>query len=341
VAHPRVDAILGQARGAAAAARSAAELEEVRVRFLGRQGALTQLLRSLGSLPSAERPLVGAAANEAKRELEALLEARLGEARETERAQARGQQRLDLTIPGRRPPLGAIHPLTRVHDEIVTIFAGLGFSVAEGPEIETDYYNFEALNIPSDHPARDMQDTFYLPGGLLLRTHTSPVQVRTMLGQRPPVRIVVPGRVHRRDIPDASHSPVFHQVEGLAVDRHVTMADLKGTLELFAREMFGPRSRIRFRPSFFPFTEPSAEVDVVCFLCGGEGCRVCKQSGWLEILGSGMVHPQVLRNVGYDTEEVTGWAFGMGIERIAMLKYGVDDIRLFYDNDVRFLQQFA
>jgi phenylalanyl-tRNA synthetase alpha chain len=341
VAHPRVDAILEGARGAAVAARSAAELEEVRIRFLGRQGELTQLLRSLGSLSPAERPVVGAAANEAKRELEALLDSRLGEARETERAQARRQQRVDLTLPGRRPALGAIHPLTRVHDEIVAIFAGLGFSVADGPEIETDYYNFEALNIPADHPARDMQDTFYLPGGLLLRTHTSPVQVRTMLGKRPPVRIVVPGRVHRRDIPDATHSPVFHQVEGLAVDRHVTMADLKGTIELFAREMFGERSRIRFRPSFFPFTEPSAEVDVLCFLCGGEGCRVCKQSGWLEIGGSGMVHPRVLVNVGYDTEEFTGWAFGMGIERIAMLKYGVDDIRLFYENDLRFLAQFA
>ena len=341
MAHPRVDAIFEEARGAALAARSASELEAVRVRFLGRQGILTQLLRSLGRLPAAERPLVGAAANEVKRELEALLEARLGQAREAERARARQQERPDLTLPGRRPPLGTIHPLSRVHDEIITVFAGLGFSVAEGPEIETDYYNFEALNIPSDHPARDMQDTFYLPGGLLLRTHTSPVQIRTMLGQRPPVRIVVPGRVHRRDIPDASHSPVFHQVEGLAVDRNVTMADLKGTLELFAREMFGPRSRIRFRPSFFPFTEPSAEVDVVCFLCRGDGCRVCKQSGWLEILGSGMVHPRVLENVGYDPEEVTGWAFGMGIERIAMLKYGVDDIRLFYENDLRFLQQFA
>jgi len=341
VGHPRVDAILEEARGATAAARSAAELEQVRVRFLGRQGALTQLLRSLGTLPPEERPVVGAAANEAKRQLEALLETRVDAATQAERVSERRRQRLDLTLPGRRPPLGTVHPLTRVHDEIVTIFAGLGFSVAEGPDIETDYYNFEALNIPADHPARDMQDTFYLPGGLLLRTHTSPVQIRTMLAQSPPVRIVVPGRVHRRDVPDASHLPVFHQVEGLAVDRHVTMADLKGTLELFAREMFGPKSRIRFRPSFFPFTEPSAEVDVVCFLCGGDGCRVCKQSGWLEILGSGMVHPQVLRNVGYDPEDVTGWAFGMGIERIAMLKYGIDDIRLFYENDLRFLRQFA
>jgi len=341
VAHPRVDAILEQARGATAAARSAAELEQIRVRFLGRQGELTQLLRSLGALPAAERPLVGAAANEAKRELEVLLESRLESARNAERVSERRGQRVDLTLPGRRPPRGTLHPLTRVEDEIVRIFGGLGFSVAEGPDVETDYYNFEALNIPADHPARDMQDTFYLPGGLLLRTHTSPVQVRTMLAQKPPVRIVVPGRVHRRDVVDASHSPVFHQIEGLAVDRHVTMADLKGTLELFAREMYGPRSRIRFRPSFFPFTEPSAEADVVCFLCGGDGCRVCKQSGWLEILGSGMVHPQVLKNVGYDPEEVTGWAFGMGIERIAMLKYGIDDIRLFYENDLRFLRQFA
>ncbi|MEK7715917.1 MAG: phenylalanine--tRNA ligase subunit alpha, partial [candidate division NC10 bacterium] len=240
-----------------------------------------------------------------------------------------------------RPPRGALHPLTRVHDEIVAIFAGLGFSVAEGPEIETDYHNFEALNIPRDHPARDMQDTLYLSESTLLRTHTSPVQIRVMQAQRPPVRIIVPGKVYRRDVADMSHSPMFHQVEGLAVDRHITMGDLKGTLELFAREMFGPGSRIRFRPSFFPFTEPSAEVDVLCFVCRGDGCRLCRQGGWLEILGSGMVHPQVLKNVGYDPEEVTGWAFGMGIERIAMLKYGIDDLRLFFENDVRFLRQFA
>ncbi len=228
-----------------------------------------------------------------------------------------------------------------MQDEIVSIFVGLGFSVAEGPEVEDDYHNFEALNIPRDHPARDMQDTFYLSEDTLLRTHTSPVQVRIMQAQPPPVRIIVPGRVHRRDVLDPSHSPMFHQVEGLAVDRDITMGDLKGTLALFARQMFGPRSKVRFRPSFFPFTEPSAEVDVVCFLCNGDGCRVCKHSGWLEILGSGMVHPQVLKNVGYDPEEVTGWAFGMGIERIAMLKYGIDDIRLFFENDLRFLRQFA
>ena len=339
--HPRVDAIAREAREAVAAARTAAELEQVRVKYLGRQGALTQLLRSVATLPAAERPQVGAAANEAKREIEALLDERLGAAQDIERASARAAARPDLTLPGRRPPLGAVHPLTRVEEEIVAIFAGLGFSVAEGPEIESDYLNFEALNIPPEHPARDMQDTFYLSESTLLRTHTSPVQIRTMQAQRPPVRVIVPGTVYRRDVADMTHSPMFHQVEGLAVDRDISMGDLKGTLELFAREMFGARSKIRFRPSFFPFTEPSAEVDVVCFVCGGDGCRVCKQGGWLEILGSGMVHPNVLRNVGYDPEEVTGWAFGMGIERIAMLRYGIEDLRVFFDNDVRFLRQFA
>jgi phenylalanyl-tRNA synthetase alpha chain len=340
VPHPRVDSIADEARAAIARAGTAAELEQIRVRYLGRQGALTTLLRSLGSLPEQERPRVGAAANEAKRELEALVESRLNETREAERRQQRSRTRHDLTLPGRRPVQGSLHPLTIVNDEIISIFVGLGFSVAEGPEVEDDYHNFEALNFPRDHPARDMQDTFYLGEDALLRTHTSPVQIRTMQAQRPPVRIICPGRVYRRDA-DITHSPMFHQVEGLAVDRNVSMGDLKGTLELFARAMFGPRSKIRFRPSFFPFTEPSAEVDVLCFLCGGGGCRVCSQSGWLEILGSGMVHPQVLRNVGYDPEEVTGWAFGMGVERIAMLKYGVDDIRLFFENDLRLLRQFA
>jgi phenylalanyl-tRNA synthetase alpha chain len=340
VAH-QVHAIAGTARTAIAAARTAAELEQARVRYLGRQGALTLLLRGLGTLPAEERPLVGAAANEAKRELEALLEARLAETRERERRETRRRERLDLTLPGRRPLAGSLHPLTLVRDRIVEIFAGLGFCVADGPEIESDYNNFEALNIPPDHPARDMQDTFYLSEATLLRTQTSPVQVRVMKAQPPPVRIIVPGRVYRRDVADTTHSPVFHQVEGLAVDRDISMSDLKGTLALFAREMFGPGSAIRFRPSFFPFTEPSAEVDVRCFLCDGAGCRFCKQSGWLEILGSGMVHPQVLKNVGYDPEEVTGWAFGMGIDRIALLKYGIEDIRLLLENDLRFLRQFA
>ena len=344
--HPRVDAIVQQARDAIAAAQSSAELERIRVGVLGRQGELTRLLRSLGTLAPEERPLVGAAANEAKRALETLLDAKLATTLEGERQAERRRTRLDLTLPGRRPPQGSLHPLTGVHDEIVAIFAGLGFSVAEGPEIESDYHNFEALNIPRDHPARDMQDTLYVGESTLLRTHTSPVQIRTMKAQPPPVRIICPGKVFRRDA-DITHSPMFYQVEGLAVDRHITMGDLKGTLSLFAQEMFGAGTRIRFRPSFFPFTEPSAEVDVTCFLCKGTGrledagCRLCKGDGWIEILGSGMVHPNVLRNVGYDPEQVTGWAFGMGIERVAMLKYGIDDIRLFFENDLRFLAQFA
>ena len=338
----QIEELEREAHAAIEASRSSGELEQLRVAYLGRHGKLTQILRSLGQIPAEQRKDVGFEANQAKARLEARLESSLAAVLVTERHQQRQRDRLDLTLPGRRPPRGAVHPITRVHDEIVAIFGGLGFSVAEGPEIETDFYNFEALNIPKDHPARDMQDTFYLSGDTLLRTHTSPVQIRTMraAGGRTPVKIIVPGRVFRRDVPDASHSPVFHQVEGLAVDRGITMGDLKGTLELFAREMFGPKSRIRFRPSFFPFTEPSAEVDVLCFMCGGAGCRACKD-GWLEILGSGMVHPRVLRNGGYDPEEVTGWAFGMGIDRIAMLKYGVDDLRLFFENDLRFLRQFA
>jgi phenylalanyl-tRNA synthetase alpha chain len=340
VADKRVAEILKGAREEVARAGSSGDLERLRVKYLGRQGILTRLLRSLPSLAPAERPAVGREANQAKAEIEGLLGRRLAEVKAAERRQALAAERPDLTLPGRRPAPGSLHPLTLVQDEIVEIFLGLGFAVAEGPEVESDYHNFEALNIPRDHPARDMQDTFYLGEEVLLRTHTSPVQIRAMKARRPPVRIICPGRVYRRDA-DITHSPMFHQVEGLAVDRDISMGDLKGTLELFAREMFGPETTIRFRPSFFPFTEPSAEVDVRCFLCGGAGCRVCKQSGWLEILGSGMVHPEVLRNVGYDPEEVTGWAFGMGVERIAMLKYGIDDIRLFFDNDLRFLSQFA
>jgi phenylalanyl-tRNA synthetase alpha chain len=339
---PRVQQILDRALADVAGARSTSDLEQVRVRVLGRSGELTTLLRSLGSIPAAERPKVGEQANRAKGELEERLAARLDELKTAERRRALAADRPDLTLPGRRPLSGAVHPITRVTEEIIEVFEGLGFSVAEGPEVESDYYNFAALNFPDDHPARDMQDTFHLASDALLRTHTSPVQIRTMKAQRPPVRIICLGKVYRRDILDATHSPMFHQVEGLAVDRHITMADLKATLQLFAREMFGPKSGVRFRPSFFPFTEPSAEFDVRCFKCGGEGpCRFCKSSGWLEIGGSGMVHPNVLRNVGYDPEEVTGWAFGMGIDRITLLKYEIDDIRLFFDNDLRFLQQFA
>jgi len=338
---PRVQEVLERALAEVAGARSTSDLEQVRVRVLGRAGQLTTVLRSLGSIPAADRPKVGEQANRAKVEIEAAIAARLESLKVEEHRRTLEIDRPDLTLPGRRPVPGPVHPITRVTEEIIEVFEGLGFSVAEGPEVESDYYNFAALNFPDDHPARDMQDTFHLSSDTLLRTHTSPVQIRTMKAQRPPVRVICLGKVYRRDILDATHSPMFHQVEGLAVDRHITMADLKATLQLFAREMFGPRSAVRFRPSFFPFTEPSAEVDVRCFKCGGDGCRFCRDSGWLEILGSGMVHPNVLRNVGYDPEEVTGWAFGMGIDRIALLKYEIDDIRLFFDNDLRFLQQFA
>jgi len=337
---PRVQDILDRALADIAGARSTSALEQVRVRVLGRSGELTALLRGLGKVPAADRPRFGQEVNRAKEDLEAELAARLVALKAEEHRQALQAQRLDLTLPGRAIPPGAVHPLVQVQDEIIEIFGGLGFSVAEGPEVETDYYNFAALNFPDDHPARDMQDTFHLSADTLLRTHTSPVQIRTMKAQRPPVRYIFPGKTYRRDA-DTTHSPMFHQVEGLAVDTNISMGDLKGTLELFAREMFGPGVSIRFRPSFFPFTEPSAEVDVSCFGCGGSGCRLCKQSGWLEILGSGMVHPNVLRNVGYDPEQVTGWAFGMGVERVAMLKYRIDDIRLFFENDLRFLGQFA
>ncbi len=336
---PRVQTIRDRALTEIAAARSTAELEQVRVRVLGRSGELTGLLRSLGSLPATERPRIGQQVNQAKAEIEAGIAGRFEALKAEEHRRALAAAPPDLTLPGRCTPAGAVHPITRVLDEIVEIFEGLGFSVAEGPEVESDYYNFAALNFPDDHPARDMQDTFHVSADTLLRTHTSPVQIRTMKAQRPPVRAIFPGKVYRRDA-DVTHSPMFHQVEGLAVDRHVTMADLKATLELFARQMYGPRSEVRFRPSFFPFTEPSAEMDMRCFLCGGRGCRAC-QDGWLEILGSGMVHPNVLRNVGYDPEEMTGWAFGMGVDRVAMLKYGIDDIRLLFENDLGFLGQFA
>jgi phenylalanyl-tRNA synthetase alpha chain len=338
----RVQEVLDRALAEVAGARSTSDLEQVRVRVLGRSGQLTTLLRSLGSIPAAERPQIGEQTNRAKASVEAAIAARLEGLKTEERRVTLQADRPDLTLPGRRPDPGPVHPITRVTEEIIEVFEGLGFSVAEGPEVESDYYNFAALNFPDDHPARDMQDTFHVGPDALLRTHTSPVQIRTMKAQRPPVRIICLGKVYRRDILDATHSPMFHQVEGLAVDKHITMADLKATLQLFAREMFGPTSGVRFRPSFFPFTEPSAEFDVRCFKCGGDGaCRFCKNSGWLEIGGSGMVHPNVLRNVGYDPEEVTGWAFGMGIDRIALLKYEIDDIRLFFDNDLRFLQQFA
>lgn len=320
-----------------------AETEEalvaIKTRYLGRKGLLTGLLRNISQTPPEERPLFGKRSNEIKEILEQAIDASLQRLSLKKREQALLGERIDVTLPGRGVRTGRIHPIVRVSREICDIFAGIGFSVVEGPEIELDYYNFESLNIPKDHPARDMQDTFYIDDNTVLRTHTSPVQVRTMEKQRPPVRILSPGRVYRPDS-DISHTPMFHQIEGLLVDRGITFGDLKGVLTFFIERIFGEDTAIRFRPSFFPFTEPSAEVDIRCVICGGTGCRVCGQSGWLEILGSGMVDPEVFRNVGYDPEEVSGFAFGLGLERIAMLKYGVSDIRLFFENDWRFLEQF-
>ena len=320
------------------AARSKELLEQARVKFLGRKGLITQALRSLGSLPAEIRPQFGQEANRLKKLLEAHLEA--GQERlKKEALQLEAGAGLDVTLPGRRLDLGRLHPITQITREICDIFVRMGFQVVEGPEIETDYYNFEALNIPKDHPARDMQDTFYISDNIVLRTHTSPMQVRVMEQQQPPVRIIAPGKTFRRDS-DLTHTPMFHQVEGLLVDKDISFADLKGVLTAFVHEMFGPEVSLRFRPSFFPFTEPSAEVDIQCVICRGAGCRVCSQTGWLEILGSGMVDPEVFGFVNYDPEVYTGFAFGMGIERIAMLKYGIDDLRLFFDNDLRFLKQF-
>ena len=314
-------------------------LQEIRVRVLGRKGELTGLMKGLGALAPDERPVVGQLVNTVKEAIEAALEAALSSARERSTADRLASERIDVTLAGRNMSGGTRHPVTQVIEEVCEIFAGLGFSVAEGPEIEHDWYNFEALNFPPEHPARDMQDTFFTDSELLLRTHTSPVQIRTMLKQKPPVRIIAPGTVYRCDS-DATHSPMFHQIEGLMVDKGVTFGDLKGILTIFTNQLFGQKTGVRLRPSFFPFTEPSAEVDIACVICGGKGCRVCKNSGWLEILGAGMVDPEVYRHVNYDAEEISGFAFGMGIERIAMLKYGISDMRLLFENDVRFLRQF-
>jgi len=310
-------------------------LQALQVRVLGRKGLLTQRLRAIALLPPEKRPEAGREANRVK---ERLLEAFAAALRACEEA-APASGRLDVTLPGRMEPRGRLHPITRVTEEICAIFSRMGFERVEGPEVETDYYNFEALNIPKNHPARDMQDTFFVSADVVLRTHTSPLQVRTMERRRPPVRVIAPGRVFRRDS-DQTHTPMFHQVEGLWVDEGVSFGDLKGTLTAFVQRMFDEETRLRFRPSFFPFTEPSAEVDILCVICRGAGCRVCKGTGWLEILGSGMVHPAVFENVGYDPARVSGFAFGLGVERVAMLKYGIDDLRRFFENDLRFLSQF-
>ncbi len=343
-------ALATRARTALAAAQSVQELEELRVHLLGRKGELTLTLRELGQLAADERPAAGALANRVRAEVEQSLEERGQQIRARDLEQRLEAEAVDVTLPGRRPPRGHPHPLVLVRQEMEAIFASLGFAVAEGPEVESEWYNFEALNIPADHPAREMQDSFYVEGHpgadeprgqLLLRTHTSPVQIRGMLAQQRalPVRIIAAGRVYRRD-DDATHSPMFHQVEGLLVDRGVSFAHLKGILAEFARRLWGPRAAIRLRPSYFPFTEPSAEVDVWCVFCQGKGCRTCKGSGWIEILGAGMVHPSVLLAGGYDPEEVSGLAFGVGVERVAMLRYQIEDIRLLYEGDLRFLEQF-
>ncbi len=322
-----------------AEARTEKDLLEVKTRYLGRKGLLTGLLRNIGQVSPEERPLFGKQSNEVKEILTEKIEAALAGIKVIEKGDILAREKIDVTLEGRRIKPGKLHPVTQIRNEICSIFASFGFSVVEGPEVELDYYNFEALNIPKDHPARDMQDTFYIEDNIVLRTHTSPVQIRTMLKQAPPVRILSPGRVYRPDS-DVSHTPMFHQIEGLLVDRGISFADLKGILTVFLQEVFGAETRLRFRPSFFPFTEPSAEVDIQCVMCRGKGCRVCGQTGWLEILGSGMVDPEVFKNVGYDSEEYTGFAFGLGLERIAMLKYGISDIRLFFENDWRFLEQF-
>lgn len=326
-----------EAREALRTAGDAEGLEAFRVRYLGKKGLLSVLLKQVGDLSPEERPEAGRIANLVKQGLMQTYE----EARRAlaEKASALGRSYVDLTLPGREIPVGRLHPLSLVMEEICAIFSRMGFSVAEGPDVELDYYNFEALNIPRDHPARDMQDTFYVSDTVVLRTHTSPMQVRVMESQPPPVAVIAPGKVYRRDS-DVTHTPMFHQVEGLLVDRDVSFGDLKGTLTHFVHEMFGSGTALRFRPSFFPFTEPSAEVDIRCVICGGRGCRTCSHSGWLEILGSGMVDPEVFRFVSYDPEVYSGFAFGMGVERITMLRYGIDDIQLFFRNDIRFLRQF-
>jgi phenylalanyl-tRNA synthetase alpha chain len=322
-----------------AAAGSSGELEAVRIKFLGRNGLLQEIMKGLKDAETLERPAMGRAANELKQQLTSAIDSRRGA---LEAPKGGGDnEAFDYTLPGRWRARGARHPVSAIIEEAIRIFASLGFTVADGPDIETEYYNFDALNTPDDHPSRDMQDTFWLETGELLRTQTSPVQIRVMEKQKPPVRIIAPGRCYRRDTTDATHSANFHQIEGLYVAEQVSMADLKGDITYFARKMMGPDVKVRFRPHFFPFTEPSVEYDFSCHVCHGRGCRVCKNSGWIEISGAGMVHPRVFEHVGYDPEKIAGYAFGMGVERIAMIKYGINDIRLLYDNDIRFLEQLS
>ncbi|MBP3039737.1 phenylalanine--tRNA ligase subunit alpha [Bacillaceae bacterium Marseille-Q3522] len=318
-------------------------LQDVRIAYLGKKGPITEVLKGMGKLSKEERPKIGALANEVRDAITTAIEKKHAELEEAAIQAKLAAETIDVTLPGRPVRSGNHHPLTKVIEEAEDLFIGMGYNVAEGPEVEQDYYNFEALNLPKDHPARDMQDTFYITNEILLRTQTSPVQARTMEKHKGkgPVKIICPGKVYRRDNDDATHSHQFMQIEGLVVDENIRMSDLKGTLEVFAKKMFGEDREIRLRPSFFPFTEPSVEVDISCKICGGKGCRVCKGTGWIEVLGAGMVHPNVLEMAGFDSKTYTGFAFGIGVERIAMLKYGVDDIRHYYTNDIRFLKQFA
>ena len=331
-----IDQIYQEALQELKAAADPQAVQDISVRYLGRKGIITQFLRNISKLPADQRPPAGKQANEVKN----LLDAAFTEAiQNLEAAVKTTRGGIDVSLPGRPAPSGSLHPITQINQRICDIFTKMGFEIAEGPEVELDYYNFEALNFPKDHPARDMQDTFFVSDDIVLRTHTSPLQIRTMEKQQPPVRIIMPGKVYRCDS-DLTHTPMFHQVEGLLVDENISFGDLKGTLTAFVHQMFDEQTSLRFRPGFFPFTEPSAEVDILCVMCRGKGCRVCSQTGWLEILGSGMVHPALYETVGYDADRYTGFAFGMGVDRIAMLKYGIDDIRKFFENDIRFLSQF-
>ncbi len=336
-----LEAMQEQARHAIQNALGAKELEDLRIKYLGKKGEVTAILKQMGGLSAEERPVIGQMANAVRESIESLIEGKSRSLKGELMARKLAEETIDITMPGNSQEVGFRHPLNIVLDEIKEIFLGMGFNTVEGPEVELDYYNFEALNIPKNHPSRDTQDTFYISEDVVLRTQTSPMQVRVMEKQKPPIRVIVPGRVYRSDAVDATHSPVFHQIEGLVVDKGITMADLKGTLEIFAKLLYGLDAKVRFRPHHFRFTEPSAEMDTMCFACHGEGCRLCKGEGWIEILGCGMVHPKVLANSGIDPDEYSGFAFGMGLDRITMRRFGIDDLRLFFENDLRFLSQFA
>lgn len=336
----KLEEIRVAAKAALVEAKDSQAVDEIRVKFLGKKGELTAILKMMGTLSPEERPVMGQLANEVRADIEGAVALAVSEMKAKAQAERLEKEAVDISIPGTKKEIGSLHPINSALEDLIDIFRSMGFDVVDGPEIESEYYNFEALNVPADHPARDMQDTFYLTDSLLLRTQTSATQIRTMESRKPPIRMIAPGRVYRSDDVDATHSPVFHQVEGLVVDKGITMCDLKGTLEQMAREIYGKDTKVKFRPSFFPFTEPSVEVDVSCSECGGKGCRVCKGSGWIEILGAGMVHPRVLAGCGINPEEYSGFAFGIGLDRLTTTRHKISDIRLLFENDMRFLKQF-